>query len=195
MPKSRENKTCGQKSEKTADRTRSRQRFISREQLWKLGRHIYFRHKSCKHILPAASSLRSGASRTTHSHNHNLLYRAISSFCRPTHFLPAWPVNKNHWQIISVVVWFIIIKDDVATWNAISNNWESRATISISNIHFLEIKVFNNPGVVLVYYFVVSRVKAICVLRCDYKEVIGMMMRFYNSRVEHIVTKNNEFFE
>lgn len=22
-----------------------------------------------------------------------------------------------------------------------------------------------------------------------------MMMRFYNSRVEHIVTKNNEFFE
>ena len=37
---------------------------------------------------------------------------------------------------------------------------------------FLEIKVFNNPGVVLVYYFVVSRVKAICVLRCDYKEVI-----------------------
>ena len=59
---------------------------------------------------------------------------------------------------------------------------------------FLEIKVFNNPGVVLVYYFVVSRVKAICVLRCDYKEVIWMMMRFYNSRVEHIVTKKTMSF-
>lgn len=207
MPKSIGNKTCWQKTgRKYQPAERSRRRSATGEQFWKPGRHIYFRHKSCQHILPAASSLHPGASRPTPSRSPNLLYRVRSSFCRPTPFLPAWPANilhiqeddngnKNHWQIISVVVWFIIIKDDVATWNAISNNWEPRATISISNIHFLEIKVFNNPGVVLVYYFVVSRVKAICVLRCDYKEVIWMMMRFYNSRVEHIVTKNNEFFE
>ena len=202
-----ENKTCGQKTAKiSADRTQPAAVLQPGNNFKSLGRHLRFRYQSCQHTLrPPAAYTPVPTGRHPFA-TFNLLYRVRSSFCRPTPFLPAWPANilhiqeddngnKNHWQIISVVVWFIIIKDDVATWNAISNNWESRATISISNIHFLEIKVFNNPGVVLVYYFVVSRVKAICVLRCDYKEVIWMMMRFYNSRVEHIVTKNNEFFE